>query len=166
MFDGFEHAYTVSCPKCSQYTLLDNTSKLLNKTGKPKNGFYFCNHCNTSFKSVDTPRTGSAILNVRFKCNSCETQDTKKPSKNDIEKFHYLDINIDKLAKKYCITIPSEEIPSEWDRQQEDCLHRKGFYKFSDLFTKRNLLTCGFMFTSLNKMKSSLNHDEHQYLAF
>ena len=138
----------------------------MGKTGKPKNGVYLCNHCSHEFRAVNAPRISSEILNIRFKCSNCGTQDSKKPEQEDIEKANYFIENLDKLIEKFNLDIPDDEIPADWDRQQEDCLHRKGFHKFSDLFTKRNLVTCGLYFSCIESIRDELQEDEYQYLLF
>lgn len=162
----FEHAYTVDCPDCGCNTLLNNESKFIKLDGKPKNGFYKCQNCDTQFKAVDTPRTGSKILNIRYRCLDCGHQDTKSPTPCDLNKFQKLIDEFDIHVKNNKLSLPEKSIPSEWDRQQEDCLHRKGIKTFSDFFTKRNLLCCSYMFSVLDKQKKSLSIQEYEYTAF
>lgn len=162
----FEHAYTVDCPDCGCSTLLDNDSKFIKPDGKPKNGSYKCNNCEIQFKAVATPRTGSRILNIRYKCLECDYQGTKSPSRNDLEKHKKLISEFKSNIQKNNLYLPEKNIPGEWDRQQEDCLHRKGFKTFSDFFTKRNLLCCSYMFSVLEKHKTSLSSQEYEYTAF
>ena len=63
---------------------------------------------------------------------------------------------------------PEFEIPAEWDGQQEDCLHRKGFKKFTDFFTPRNLLISETFFEMAKKLKiqKSMRDPEYDFLVF
>lgn len=162
----YEHAYGVSCPSCNKESLLDNDSKAIGKTGKARNGVYTCNHCEHEFRAVNTPRISSTLLSIRFKCGSCGSQDNKKPDVNDHNKLNHFIENYDQIVNELKINIPEDNIPKDWDRQQEDCLHRKGFLKFSDLFTKRNLIACGYYFSCIDSIKQELKEEEYQFLLY
>ncbi|WP_448553306.1 DNA methyltransferase [Thalassotalea montiporae] len=162
----FEHAYNVKCPCCGQTTDLKNESKAKGANDKPKNGFYICHHCNNQFRAVDAIRISSSILNLRYKCQECGAHENKEPSPSDINKFHIIESQFEKILRDLEISVPDDLIPEEWDRQQEDCLHRKGFKKFTDLFTKRNLLACGLYFSKLDTIKNDITSDEYNTLLF
>ncbi|MCE4566032.1 hypothetical protein INQ51_17060 [Maribellus sp. CM-23] len=162
----FEHAYIVKCPVCFEETLLENTLKVKGKNNKPKNGFYTCQKCKNEFKAAETPRIGSKILSVRVKCDSCGTQQNKKPNTIDFEKFNHFEKNFEKLIDDFNLEIPFDVIPAAWDRQQEDCLHRKGFKRFVDLFTKRNLIVSAFLYKAVDSLRDELTYNEYQYLLF
>lgn len=162
----FEHTYIVKCPSCNERTTLRNDDKALNINGKSKNGFYKCCNCEEVFKAVNAKRIGSKILNIRSKCESCGEQLTKEPSEEDIKKFLFFDENYQKLVSDFELTIPQNIIPEEWDRQQEDCLHRKGFFKFTDLFTKRNLITSAMLFKSWQRIKNKTSKTEYDQGLF
>lgn len=162
----FEHAYVVNCPSCNENTTLRNEDKALNEKGKPKNGFYTCLKCKEVFRAVDAKRIDSTILNVRCKCSVCGEQATQAPSKEDIQKQQFFNENYHELESKLGVEIPTDLIPEEWDRQQEDCLHRKGFTKFTDLFTKRNLITSALLFKSWESQKESMSEPEYNLGLF
>lgn len=158
-----ERAYLVDCPKCGEDTSLDESSKHINADGTKKNGTYICRHCKEGFASVSVIRHSSEILNVRYKCVSCLTEDTSPPIDYDID----LDLRIKAEEQAFVIRlglkIPTEEIPLDWDRQSEDALQRKGFNTFADLFTVRNRIFISFMLHELEASRSELSHVE--YLA-
>ena len=162
----FEHAYIVDCPACNENTTLRNEDKALNAKGKPKNGFYTCTKCTEVFRAVDAKRIGSMILNVKCKCSLCGEQATQPPSEEDIRKQLFFNANYQKLESQFGLMIPADLIPEEWDRQQEDCLHRKGFNKFSDLFTKRNLITSALLFKYWESQKELMNDPEYNLGLF
>ena len=156
-----ERAYVVNCPHCHEETMLDENSKVINSSGKPKNGYYICNHCQSNFESVSAIRNYSRILNVRYKCNTCTIEETAPPSDFDLgidiqtkeEEAH----TIERLG----LFVPQDKIPLEWDRQSEDALSRKGFVNFSDLFTIRNRTFIAFMLRNLRIAESELSQNEY-----
>lgn len=163
-----EHAYLVKCPQCSNETSLRNDNKALDNSGKPRNGIYVCQHCSSNIKAADAPRISSEIISLRYKCNQCGSHHAKEPSERD--KLKHLDYtaNIQKIRDELSLKFPDFEIPEEWDRQQEDCLHRKGFRKFTDFFTPRNLLVSAAFFDAADKLrhKKQLKDSEYDFLIF
>lgn len=163
-----EHAYIVKCPECNKPTSLSHESKFKNLDGDPVNGSYACENCNFNIKAANVKRTGSKILSLRFKCDSCGAHENKIPDKKDILQFSLFEDCYEELVKKHDLLVPQDKIPAEWDRQQEDCLHRKGFEKFSDLFTRRNLLICSAFFNEIRTLKknNTINEIEHDFMFF
>ena len=156
-----ERAYVVNCPHCHEETMLDENSKVINPNGKPKNGYYICNHCQRNFESVSAIRNHSRILSVRYKCNTCTIEETAPPSDFDLG----LDIQTKeeeaRTIERLGLFIPQDKIPLEWDRQSEDALSRKGFVNFSDLFTIRNRTFIAFMLRNLRIVESELSQNEY-----
>lgn len=162
----YEHAYTVSCPSCSTLTDLRNENMTKSETGKQKPGQYTCTHCKKSFPAVNVPRNGSIILNVRYNCSFCGSNDSKMPDEKDIENFLFFIENEKGLINSLKLDIPDEEIPDYWDRQQEDCLHRKGIKRFKDFFTVRNQIISAFYFSSLETYKGVIDEDLYLFILF
>jgi putative DNA methylase len=160
----FEHAYKVDCPHCKNTTLLDAGSKKVKASGKPQDGVYTCNHCNHEIRAANVKRKSSSILNLRYRCLACDAHETTEPSEADIEKFELLIKSEKEIIKKFSLEIPEDEIPSYWDRQKEDCLSRKGFQKFRDLFTIRNLLCSAYYFLALDKVGANWSVDEKNFM--
>lgn len=163
-----EHAYLVKCPHCSKHTSFRNDNKALNDAGKPKNGIYVCDHCSSNIKAADAPRVSSEIISLRYRCKKCGAHDAKEPSREDVEKHKRYTENLEKLKASLGLHFPDFEIPAEWDRQQEDCLHRKGFVKFTDFFTPRNLLISASFFEMAKKLKDQkdMSDPEYDFLIF
>jgi putative DNA methylase len=160
----FEHAYNVECPHCSKTTQLDAGSKKIKPSGKPQDGVYVCSHCHQEIRAANVKRKSSSILNLRYRCLACDAHETVEPSTADLEKFKNLIKSEKEIVKKFNLEIPEDEIPSYWDRQKEDCLSRKGFQKFRDLFTARNLLCSAFYFSALDKIGSDWSADEKNFM--
>jgi putative DNA methylase len=156
-----ERAYFVNCPKCNSDTLLDEASKFVMPSGSAKNGTYICNHCGTDFQSVSTKRQGSRILSVRYKCRYCNFEEAAVPAAHDFDLNKKVESEESKIIKKFELTIPTDEIPMEWDRQSEDALLRKGFRTFADLFPVRNRIFIAFLLRGLSIEKSRLPSDVH-----
>jgi putative DNA methylase len=162
----FEHAYLVDCPACKKEVDLSNDNLSKKADGKGIAGQYTCTHCKNSFKSANVIRKDSRILNIRYKCAACGNHSTKYPDPADVAKFEYFKKNKEALVRKLKLFIPEDNIPEYWDRQQEDCLHRKGILKFSDLFTPRNLLISAYFFECLEEVKKELDGDLYLFTLF
>jgi len=160
----FEHAYLVQCPKCQQNTLLGNENKNKSPAGKEVNGIYTCQNCNKDFRSSDVKRVGSQILDIRYRCDNCGKHETVQPTPGDHAKLAEIVASEESYVKKYHLYIPKDEIPKYWDRQREDCLSRKGFVRFRDLFTVRNAITSAMYFSVLEEMRPKLQEDEYYFL--
>lgn len=160
----YEHAYRVNCPECGKDTLLDHNSKKIGASGKQVDGVYCCNNCKTEIRSVNVKRKGSKILNLRYRCKSCGTHETVTPSQADLDKFSSIAKNEKKLVARFNLELPDESFPEYWDRQKEDCLSRKGFHKFRDLFTTRNLLCSAMFFSALESVRSKCTSNEWYFM--
>lgn len=160
-----ELAYVVKCVHCNADTSLANSNKTV-ADGQPKNGFYDCQKCKRSFASASVVRNGEELVAVRIKCGNCGTQKSVKPV--DSEKRSYLSSikQFDDMVKRYKVWFPKDKIPAYWDRQREDCLHRKGFFRFSDLFTKRNLFFTAYFLRLVQMEKGKVTDDVYKILLF
>ncbi len=160
----FEHAYRTMCPSCNAATLLSN-DKLFSHEDKETAGKYVCQHCSKPFRSVSTPRIGSELVSLRYRCHVCGAHENAPPQDDDRQLFHGYCRDITSLSRAHATIIPNDDIPLHWDRQHEDCLHRKGITKFRDLFTPRNLLTSAYFFTVLDSMPE-ISPDERYFHTF
>ena len=150
----YEHAFIALCHKCGDSTTLSNLNKAEND-GAAKNGIYVCQSCKTLLKGVDSKKIGSKLLSVTYDSPKTGNRETHTPIDHDLKIIRELDQNWDILQANVSHVFPKEGIPEFWDRAQEDCLHRKGITKFTDLFTRRNLLSNAFI---LNKIRSFKGH--------
>ena len=160
----FEHAYTVACPHCEMHTFLDSDSKKVNASGKRVDGSYSCNHCAGDIRAANVQRIGSKILNLRYRCGSCDSHETVIPNTDDLQKFSKCIENESSFIERYSLEIPDDSFPDYWDRQKEDCLSRKGFKKFRDLFTARNLLCSAKYFSELDNIRTQCTNDEWNFM--
>ena len=158
----YELAYIVKCPQCSQRTLLSNSQKAPEVT----NGRYVCSHCRNSFEAVRADRLGYELVSVTYKCPVAKTRKTVGPDKRDIEIFTKIERQFDSIIAKHKLEYPTDEIPEEWDRQKEDCLHRKGVRRFSDFFTKRNLLVNAYYQSVVESYRKQVSPDLFKMLMF
>lgn len=160
----FEHAYTVACPHCEMHTFLDSDSKKVSASGKRVDGSYSCNHCSGDIRAANVQRIGSKILNLRYRCASCDAHETVIPNSDDFQKFSKCIENESSFVERYHLEIPEDSFPDYWDRQKEDCLSRKGFKKFRDLFTARNLLCSAKYFSELDCLRTQCTSDEWHFM--
>lgn len=150
--DWFELAHTVECDLCeSQITLVE--------THKVRNGIYRCpnDKCwnsKTGLKVARIKRQEPVYLYLRGKCGSCNSNYSVDV---DIEKVSAIKKEVASLRKKVSklnAELPDEVIPLDWDRQREDLLSEKGFNRFQDLFTEKNLLTNYLVLAKIKEYKS------------
>jgi adenine-specific DNA methylase len=161
----FENSYVVNCPHCEEETSLCNDKKAV-KNGKAVNGQYICTQCAGQFRAVDVIRKKDKIVSLRYRCPHCEDHRTVEPSEDDVTRKNSIESSFSKWVKQHSLEIPEDEIPEYWDRQKEDCLHRKGFFKFSDFFTKRNLLAVALLKKLVQQKKRELSKNDYRMLLF
>jgi putative DNA methylase len=161
----YEYAYLVKCPNCNSETPLENG--LRKKRGlKPINGWYLCNNCGHEMKAIDVKRVGIKLLSVTYKVTTRKTQKTVNPNNYDYELQKKSFEQYDLLRQENKLCIPDFKIPEFWDRQKEDCLHRKGVYSFEDMFTKRNLLIMSYFLNEIKAFKNKISRELYQLLLF
>lgn len=154
----YEHAYLVECRCCGHTTALSNDLKA--KT----NGWYLCEKCKEEIQGVNCNRVGERLVNVTYKVTTRNTQRTVEPDENDIFSWKNSIENFDNYIKNYELWIPNIKIPEMWDRQQEDCLHRKGVTNFSDFFTKRSLIVMSYFLKKIKDKKEKVTRDVYDML--
>ncbi len=159
----YEHAYIVKCPVCGKETDLANDHKAI-VDGKVVNGKYRCVHCGAEIQAVTTEHCGSKLLTVTYKTTTRETQRTVAPNSYDFAAQ-------DKAEKLYHEKIDGEgwfipriQIPQYWDRQQEDCLIRKGFTEFKDFFTNRSLVVMAYFLQRVKSRKAVVSESLYNLL--
>jgi adenine-specific DNA methylase len=161
----YENAYVVQCPECGEPAVLDNGSKST-KNGKAVNGQYDCQHCLKPFKAVDAPRVGDKLISLRFRCKGCAEHADAIPTDRDVRKKVEIEKQFDYVVDEMHLSIPNDDIPDYWDRQLEDCLHRKGFRKFRDFFTIRNLLAVAILKRLVQAKKPHVSASVYRMLLF
>lgn len=160
----FEHAYLVQCPHCASETLLSAGQKKVGASGKPVDGVYVCSSCTQELRAANVKRIGSKILNLRLRCHSCGAHETVTPDDEDHKKFDSISASEDRLIAEYRLYIPQDKIPLYWDRQKEDCLKRKGFERFVDLFTPRNRICSAIYFRELEALRGECSAEEFMFM--
>jgi len=139
----YELAYTAMCECCGNEVLFSNHNKK-REGGKDVNGWYICPHCGNELQAASIQRTGEQLVSVTYKVTTRATQKTVKPDQFDYEMQSKAEQLYQKLIVSGKLSIPHLKIPAKWDRQQEDCLIRKGFIEFSDFFTHRSLVVMAY----------------------
>lgn len=155
----YEMSYLVKCEWCGRQASLSDEQKI-------SNGSYNCPHCQKGISAADVPRIGYELLRVVYRCRRCHKQNRVRPNKNDQGRLAVAEREFTRLVSENDLWYPTDPIPAEWDRQLEDCLHRKGFLRFSDLFTKRHLLAHSYFLKQLQERKSRLDQQLYKLLLF
>lgn len=159
----YEHAYTVLCPECGKETGLANSRKKV-ENGKEKNGWYVCQHCGASIQAVSCPHIGTEFISVTYKTTTRTTQRTVLPESFDLQvQKQAEDLYVEKIESGEWF-VPNIQIPANWDRQQEDCLIRKGFLSFKDFFTKRSLLVNAYYLYLIKGYKGKVDDNLYRLL--
>lgn len=159
----YELAYEIKCPKCGSITDLSNDRKACNN-GRAMNGWYVCKHCGASVQAVSTEHVGSKLLTVTYKTTTRATQRTVEPDGFDFEVQKKAEELYTQKVEGQGWFIPEVSIPENWDRQQEDCLIRKGFREFKDFFTKRTLLVMSYFLQRIRSRKDTVLDDLYHLL--
>ncbi len=160
----YEYAYEVHCPECGKTTELSNDNKTVTERGKVANGWYTCRHCGKSIQAVSTEHIGSKMLTVTYKTSTRATQRTVEPEEFDFEILAKADELYHEKVEVEGWFVPEIAIPKNWDRQQEDCLIRKGFKEFKDFFTKRSLLVMSYFLRCVRERKDKVSKDVYDLL--
>lgn len=155
----YEMTYLVACEACGGETSLSDANKITN-------GSYKCEHCAAEVSAVDTLRTGERLLWVIYKCRGCKKQSRVLPSRRDKARLKKAETLFAELVSTYGLWYPTDQIPADWDRQAEDCLHRKGFRTFDDFFSRRHLLALGFYLKKLREQRAILDPNLYKLLLF
>lgn len=159
----YELAYEVRCPECGGITDLSNDRKA-NINGKIANGWYVCKHCEKNIQAVSTEHISSKLLTVTYKTTTRITQRTVESDDFDFEIQKKAEELYAEKVENDGWFIPQISIPQNWDRQQEDCLIRKGFSEFKDFFTKRTLLVMSFFLQCIRAKKSEVSEGLYNLL--
>ena len=159
----YELAYEVKCPNCGEITDLSNDRKAV-ADGKLVNGWYECKHCGASFQAVSTEHVGSRLLTVTYKTTTRATQKTVEPNEYDYSVQEKANELYEQKIGSGEWFVPRISIPQNWDRQQEDCLIRKGFKEFSDFFTKRSLLVMSYFLKCVRNRKGLVSESLYNLL--
>ena len=159
----YELAYEVECPHCRKPTDLSNDRKAV-ADGKVLNGWYACKNCGKPFQAVSTEHIGSKLLTVTYKTTTRATQRTVEPDQYDYSVQESADRLFEQKIGSEGWFIPRIKIPQNWDRQQEDCLIRKGFKEFADFFTKRSLLVMSYFLQCVRNRKASVSEGLYNLL--
>lgn len=154
----FELAYKVKCPKCGAEIALSNDNKA------DRAGVYHCPTCGNDSAGVDCINIGTELISVTYKVTTRATQRTVAPDEFDIKVKENSERDYEKYVKDLELWIPDIEIPEAWDRQQEDCLYRKGVAKFEDFFMKRSLIVMGFFLKKIHEKKRKVSDDVYRLL--
>lgn len=160
--EWMELVYEVICPVC-------NTIIRLSENNKIGAGKYKCP--NTECKTNKISKPGL----MRTKCTPYKSIPTRLKyidfdGKQEIFEFNNSQKSPVPLFKNRSYDIRSLRnvnalIPNNWDRWYEDCLHQKGVYSFSDLFSDRNYYINTFIFNKILSLPESLER-ELLYFAF
>lgn len=161
-----ELAYKAKCKECGQQTLLSNKNKVENE-GKPVNGKYACSQCESEIVAVKAERTGYEIVAVTYRSPISGDRVTVEPNNEDKKLLAYFEgKKFNQLIKKHDLWYPNDKIPSDWDRQQEDCLHRKSITHFSDFYTKRSLYANAYFLKEIQSYKGKIDNNLYKILLF
>jgi len=150
--DWYELAHVILCNFCNTEIVLSNQNKL-------KDGRYICSNENCPghkknggfVEPKNCKRNGYRYLFSVTQVPNTKRKIIKKVEDSGLERINKHITFLRNEIRKNNIEIPCDEIPLDWDRQNEDLLKRKNINTFQDLFTKRNLYINLLL---LNKIKS------------
>ena len=131
--DWFEWSNTLICPGCGRKVILAEAKKL-------KAGTYECPNegCISVLAAKDCQRAADVMVNKKFRCPNCKDR-IAPVNEGDKNKANEIIEKCETIVKNEELFIPDVDFP-DGDRARDDAIFSKGVKKFSDLFTKRNLL--------------------------
>lgn len=124
-----EHSIVRSCEQCDARNIISTNKK--HSAGK-----HLCNGCNAQILSVRTVDDQTYPICLRIECEHCGL-DQITSDDNLLALDSYNAVAAD-LPHHLSALLPSIKIPDN-NMQRESAQHKKGFRKYSDLFTKRAL---------------------------
>jgi adenine-specific DNA methylase len=163
----YELAHTAICPapECHQETPLANRYKAMHNS-EVVNGRYLCRRCGHEFAAIDAERVGYELLSVTYKCQCTGGRQTSEADKEDVALMEEVEQGFDELIGRHDLWYPQDEIPAMWDRQLEDCLHRKSIRRFADLFTKRSLFFNAYLLKLFQRYRTVACPELYETLLF
>lgn len=161
-----ELAYKVICGTCGKESLLSNETKF-KKEEKSVNGKYACQNCGNAITSVNAQRAGYEIISLTYRSPSTGDRVTVAPNEEDLANLAAFEENhFYRKIQEHGLWYPEDKIPANWDRQQEDCLHRKSIKKFSDLYTRRALFSNAYLLKLIQEYRGKVAPDLYKILLF
>lgn len=162
-----ELAFYALCNFCGVKVLLSNDNRVANgkyscpnancRGSKAKDGFVMSKDCKRDgyeyLYSVACSPINKKMVVVKY--DSARTEKVKK----------HIDF-LQREAKENNVKVSKDEIPLNWDRQNEDLLLRKGIKTFQDFFTKRNLLINTLLLNFISKLDVSKDRYEILRMVF
>jgi DNA modification methylase/DNA-directed RNA polymerase subunit RPC12/RpoP len=127
--DWFEWSNVYACPHC-------RTTCVISNCGKPKPGLYKCKSCRKTFAPLDAKRLRQVLVKVSLRCSACGFRGIVDASKSDKAKANQTERD---PSPEVSQAIPRDLIP-DGNMPRENALSRRGILRFSDFFTKRNLV--------------------------
>ncbi|MEM2899930.1 MAG: DNA methyltransferase [Thermoplasmata archaeon] len=144
-----EHSEIAECHSCGK-------TIVLSKVKKVNKGEYEC-LCGSVF-GLDKKRIPRSIP-VRIKCICGRIREA---SREDIRKFERYEDRayFDNFVSRYNLEIPNEKIPL--GKKSAEMIN-KGYLRYSDLFTNRNLIAFSFIFKKIREICSHSNEKSGEY---
>jgi len=131
-----------------------NKVMVLSEIKKVSGGRYVCPACNIPFNVIDCKRLDEKMVRIAYRCPSCGTSLERAPTGDDVERYQQTTSKLAKMVEDGQLSYPQDMIP-DGDRVRDDALYKKGYTRFYQLFTKRNL----FANSVLKKAITSLDSD-------
>lgn len=169
--DGLQHkidwcevAFKARCHLCRKVITLSNDNKVRNGAYKCLNENCISNTEKKGFvEAKKCKRIGFQFLHL-VSIDSSGGRVIKKIDSYDLNnRINHVNFLNQKLKLKN-ISLNTDPIPLDWDRQFEDGLAQKGINTFQDLFTDRNLIILTLLLHKIKDFKPVLNDDQYGLL--
>jgi putative DNA methylase len=130
--EWFEWSNVVICPDCGVCIVLGASKKI-------RGGQYECGKCKTRVAADGAERRSDRMLSVLVNCPHCERRELRDAEVSDTRRAARFAHEFDEIVKQERLKIPNDPFPDA-NSVRENNLFAKGFLKFSDYFTARNLI--------------------------
>ncbi|MGB3087413.1 MAG: DNA methyltransferase [Phycisphaerae bacterium] len=126
-----EYAKTYPCDACQRVIKVSECSN--------QGQCWRCPHCSGNVPVGKVPPVGLVPIRLKYKCRACRATSEVLPESADIQLIQRAEESLLALSPNVASFIPSDNLP-RCNMERENSLHDKGILRFSDMFTRRNLL--------------------------
>lgn len=131
------------CPYCNSPTVAAEAEKL-------GPGKYVCTSCGQGFQVTNLPRGDDKMLRQHVGCRACGFEGMKQVTEEDIHRRVDLERQFDAMIEEEGLWYPRQIMPLDYELRKPNNLICK---RFSDLFSRRNLLALAKLLRTINSIK-------------
>lgn len=156
IFGASKAIIDIKCPLCE--------SEFNYKNGNTSGQYYYCSkgHKRKIIESIErNGKPSEKLYAIEYYCQKCDKKGYKSIDENDIKMYNLAKNEYSQV--KYNLPIPQQKIPK--GKETYPRLANHGYFKFKDMFNKRQLLSLGKLLIFISSIPDQ-NYKEFFLLAF